>query len=282
MLCSMALPAAAELEEPFRSWNQPFEPYRVIANIYYVGTNEISSFLITTPEGHILLDGGFEETAPLIKESIARLGFDLKDVKVLINSHAHFDHAGGLATLKRWTGAEAWISSGDAPKIATGARGKSYAGKDYSFEPLAIDRTFEDGEELTLGEVTLVPRITPGHTKGCTTWTMQVAEEGVTYQVVFVGSPNILSEMPLVGNADYPEIAEDFARTFEILKELKGEVFLGSHASYYRMKKKAARLREGEKPNPFVDPEGYRAFVEGKEKRFREALREQQEAAKAP
>lgn len=270
-------PAAASPQQndaERRAWNRPVEPFRVAGNIYYVGVAGVSSFLITTPEGHILLDGGFEETVPLIQESVKKLGFKLEDVKVLINSHAHFDHAGGLAGLKRLTGAKLSVSEADAPLVSEGGRGDFYWGDKPTFEPAMVDRMLRDKDEVRLGGVTLVARITPGHTKGCTTWTTKVREGGRELDVVFVGSTTVPG-YKLVNNTKYPNIVNDYEYTFALLKSLKCDVFLGPHGSFFDMNEKRVRLAKGEKSNPFIDPRGYRQFVERTERDFRKQLQEE-------
>jgi len=211
LVCSSG--ANAQADETSRSWNRPVKPYRVIANIYYVGAAEVTSFLIVTPEGHILLDSGFAETVPQIKENIARLGFRLQDVKILLNSHAHFDHAGGLASLKELTGAKLMASEADAALLAHGGNGDFHFGNRFSYSRVTADRILHDRDRVELGGVSMTAHLTPGHTKGCTTWTMKVKEGRKQYNVVFVGSTTIPGYR-LVGNSLYPTIADDYARTF--------------------------------------------------------------------
>jgi metallo-beta-lactamase class B len=253
--------------------NQPAEPYRIAGNVYYVGASDIASYLIATPEGLMLLDGGFVETAPMIEANIVKLGFQLKDVKVLLNSHAHTDHAGGLAELKRATGAKFFAAEREAPLLARGGKGDFYFGDKATFPPIETDHTLRDGDTVTLGGTTLTAHLTPGHTMGNTTWTMQVKEGDRTLDVVFAGSTSVLDEGLLTRNAVYPEIAADYARTFRVLKSLPCDVFLGSHASFFDGPAKAKRLREGAKENPFVDPRGYREYVARNERKFEEQMR---------
>ncbi len=260
-----------------RAWNQPVKPYRVIGNIYYVGATEVSSFLITTPQGHILLDSGFEETVPLIRDNINKLGFKLEDIKVLINSHAHYDHCGGLADLKELTGAKLAASEADAALLANGGKGDFQWGDTFAYKPVTVDRKLRDRDTVELGGVVMTARLTPGHTKGCTTWTMKVEEGGRQLDVVFVGSASIPG-YKLLGNAKYTNISEDYAHTFEVLKGLKCDVFLGPHGSFFSMKEKMARLEKGEKKNPFIDPQGYRDYVERAEKNYRDQLQKESRA----
>lgn len=273
LACACAASAEAQSDETFRSWNQPITPFRIVGNIYYVGANEITSFLITTPEGHILLDGGFEETAPIIGASIRKLGFRLEDVRYLLNSQAHVDHAGGLAALQGQSGAKLVASEGDAPVIASGGKGDFAFDARFAWKPARVDRTIKDGEAVELGGVRLVARLTPGHTRGCTTWTTTVVEGGKRYEVVFVGSTKTLPDVPLVGNRAYPQIAEDFEKTFRLLRGLRCDVFLASHGSFFDLNEKIARLAAHPRRNPFADPKGYRAFLDRTEKEFRGKLK---------
>jgi metallo-beta-lactamase class B len=272
LACACAGQLAAQSTEFFRSMNRPVEPFRVVGNVYYVGANEITSFLITTPDGHIVLDGGFEETAPMIAASIRKLGFRVEDVRYLLNSQAHIDHAGGLASLQEQSGAKLVASEGDAPVLASGGKGDHAFDGRFSWRAARVDRTIEDGEAVELGGVKLVARITPGHTRGCTSWTMVVEERGDSYPVVFVGSTKALPEVPLLGNRSYPGIAEDFERSFRLLRGLRCDVFLASHGSFFDLGEKARALASGSGPNPFVDPKGYTDFLDRTEREFREKL----------
>src|SRR4051794_1720283 len=190
-------------------WYEPFPAHKVIGNVYYVGSKDLASYLITTPEGHILINSGFERTVPLIQKSVESLGFRMRDIKVLLASHAHSDHVAGHARMRELTGAKVYVMRGDDDVIRSGGKGQYlYAGSRWG--PCPVDRVLEDGEEVKLGGVTLVARLTPGHTRGCTTWTWRAADGGKEYDVVVIGSPNVNPGYRLVGNADYPEIADDF------------------------------------------------------------------------
>lgn len=274
LLAVLAVPPAVrgQADPAFRAMNQPVEPYRILGNLYYVGASDVTSFLIATSRGLILLDGGFAETAAQIRDNVARLGFQLSDVKILLNSHAHLDHAGGLAQLKAWTGARLLASAGDAPLLAAGGHGDPFFGDTHPFPPVAVDHPLRDGEAVTLGDTTLIAHLTAGHTRGCTTWSMQVADGGRLYDVVFVGSTSVLSGYRLTDHPTYPGIQEDYVHAFAVLAALPCDVFLGSHAQFYDGLDKARRLRAREKPNPFVDPQGYRAFVVRAEAAFRDQL----------
>ncbi|HEY7546370.1 MAG TPA: subclass B3 metallo-beta-lactamase [Blastocatellia bacterium] len=268
--------AFAQSDPTSREWNRPVKPYRVIGNIYYVGAAEVSSYLITTPQGHILLDSGFAETVPLIRENLAKLGFNLSDIKILIKSHAHFDHCGGLAELKELTGAKLAASEADAELLARGGKGDFQWEDKFAYRPVTVDRTLRDNDTIELGGVVMTARLTPGHTKGCTTWTMKVKDGGRELDVVFVGSASIPG-YKLVDNEKYPNIAEDYAHTFEVLKELKCDVFLAPHGSFFRMKEKMARAEKGG-ANPFIDPQSYRNYVARAEKTYRDQLQKEKQA----
>lgn len=273
---SLFLPVTAnpQADPTSRSWNQPVKPYRIIGNIWYVGASGVASFLITTSKGHILLDSGFSETVPQIKRNVAQLGFKLTDIKILISSHAHYDHVGGLAELKELTGAKLMATEPDAALLERGGKDDFQWGDKYAYKPVKPDRVLRDGDQVELGEAMLTALLTPGHTKGSTTWTMKVNEEGKQYDVVFstsVSAPGY----NLANNDKYPNIADDYRRTFQILKSLPCDIFLAPHTEFFSMKEKMARMEKGTKPNPFIDPAGYRDYVANGEKGFQKILESQ-------
>jgi len=255
-----------------RRWNRPFQPYRVIGNIYYVGTAEIAQFLIVTSAGNILIDSGFEASVPRLRENIATLGYRYEDTKFLLTSHAHIDHVQAHALVRQQTGAQVVASVRDAAFVTSGGQGESVFDGVYAWPPCPVDRRVVDGEQLTLGDTTLTAHLTPGHTLGATTWTMQVADAGRTLAVVFFPSANINRGVKLRSNPRYPQIASDFARSFELWKRLPCDVFLADHGDFYGMKDKYRQLVAGFVQNPFIDPEGYRRFINEAEQRFREQL----------
>jgi len=232
----------------------------VFGNIYYVGALGVSAYFIHTPAGAILLDGGLQETAPLIEKNIAALGFRLQDVKVLLNSHAHFDHAGGLAALQKASGAKLVASQGDAPVLRAGGGNQP---------PVRVDRVVADGETVELGGTVLTAHVTPGHTQGCTTWTTTVAEAGRSHPVVFYCSTSVVDR--LVDNPRYPSIVADYERSFALLRALPCDVFLAPHGDFFQLSAKRAKVSAGA-PNPFIDPGELRRFVDRSEQAFREAL----------
>ncbi len=276
----MPLLAQGRSEAELREMNSPVAPFHIVGNIYYVGANDVTSFLIVTPAGDILLDGGFVQTAPQIEANIRKLGFKLSNVKILLNSHAHFDHAGGLAELKRRTGAQFVAMQGDAALLARGGRGDFYFGDRLTFPAIRPDRVIHDGDTVRLGGVMLTAHLTAGHTRGCTTWTMTTEDHGKPLHVVFVGSMSVLSGYRLAGRESYPGMTADYERSFKVLRALPCDVFLGAHGSFFDLTDKRSALADSLKKNPFIDPEGYRAYVARAERTFETALRRQQAALK--
>jgi metallo-beta-lactamase class B len=245
------------------AWNQPVKPFRIIGNIYYVGAANVSSFFIRTPQGAILLDGGLPETALLIEKNIAELGFSTKDIKILLNSHAHFDHSGGLAELKKLSGAQMVASERDRPVLVAGT------GQAGTFPPVRVDRVIGDQQTVKLGYVTLTAHLTPGHTPGCTTWTMPVSDSGKTYQVVFYCSTSVVRK--LVNNSEYPDIVTDYERSFAELRKMPCDIFLGPHADFFKLEEKRKQLDAG-KLDAFVDPTEMQGYVDESERSFHEQL----------
>jgi metallo-beta-lactamase class B len=258
-------------------WTEPFPPFRIAGNLYYVGSKGLANFLITTPQGHILINSDLEASVPLIRNSVENLGFKFTDIRILLISHAHWDHDAGSAAVKKLTGAKYMVMDADVPVVESGGKTDfQYGNRPASlYPPTKVDRVLHDGDEVKLGGVTLIAHLTPGHTKGCTTWTMKVDEAGKVYDVVIVGSPNVNEGYRLVGNASYPEIASDYERTFRVLKSLPVDFFLGAHGDYFDLKTKYARLKEGA-ISPFIDPAGYKAYVADREAAFRTELAKQQ------
>jgi len=254
--------------------NQPNEPYRIADNLYYVGASDIASYLITTGSGHVIIDAGYESTVPIVRANVEKLGFKMRDVKYLVNTQAHFDHAAGFARLKALTGAQLWISERDAPVIEAGGRNDPVLkSPENHFPSVKVDRRLHDGDVVRVGDVALTARLTPGHTQGCTTWTFDARDRDRTYRVVVLGGLTILPGTRLTGNPSWPTIETDYLRTFEVLERMPVDIFLGAHRAYYDGAKKAERLRAAPNgPNPFVDPDGFRALVAGAKKRFTEQI----------
>jgi metallo-beta-lactamase class B len=252
--------------------NQPVPPFQVIGNIYYVGASDIASYLIVTPAGDILLDGGFVETAPQIEANIRTLGFKPEDVKFILSSHEHSDHAGGIAELQHVTGAKFVAIEQEVPGLTAGT----------SFPAAKPDRVIHDGDTVTLGGVTMTAHLTPGHTRGCTTWATTVKVSAQTYHVVFVGSASVLPMYKLIDRpgtpATYPGIQQDYEKTFRVLRSLPCDVFLGSHGSFYSLVDKRGVMSKSPGQNPFIDPWGYQAYILRAEAAFLKELQSEQAA----
>jgi metallo-beta-lactamase class B len=274
LLVALASPAprsrAGELSPTEKAWNQPVEPYRIMGPLYYVGASDLAVFLITTREGHILINSGFAETVPLTRESMLKLGFRFEDVKVLLASHAHSDHVAGHVLVREATGAKVMAAEGDVGVMESGGRGDFRFEGEMSWRGSPVDRVLRDGDTVSLGGVTLTARVTPGHTRGCTTWTFDLPDGGRTRKAVIVGSMSINPGVVLVANPKFPEIADEYARSFRVLRSLPVEVFLAPHVQQFGAAAKAGRL--GESPNPFVDPDGYKGALDDWEKAYREQL----------
>jgi len=272
-ILAIAQLAHGQANDLSRQMNQPVPPFHIVGNIYYVGASDITSYLIVTPAGDILLDGGFVETAPQIEANIKTLGFKLTDVKFLLNSHAHLDHAGGINELRKLSGAQFLAMDGDVAALTAGT----------AFPATAPDRVIHDGDTVKLGGVTITAHLTPGHTQGCTTWTMATIDNGKTYNVVFVGSATVLPQYKLIDRpgapATYPGIEADYEKTFRVLKSLPCDVFLGAHGSFWSMSDKRQVMATNPQQNPFIDPWGYRAYIVKAEGVFQTEL--QKERAQA-
>jgi metallo-beta-lactamase class B len=271
LILALAL-AAPMLAQTNPEWAEPFTPHAVIGNIYYVGSKGLASYLVVTKEGNILINSNLESSPPQIRASIEKLGFKFADTKILLISHAHFDHCAGSAKVKRLTGAKYMVMDADVPVIESGGKSDfQYGNSPGSLYPQAkVDRVLHDGSEVKLGDAVLVAHLTAGHTKGCTTWTTKVGGKNV----VIIGSPNVNPGYRLVNNTQYPQIAKDYEHTFAVLKSLPCDIFLGAHGSYYDMEAKFARLKASGS-NPFIDSEGYAAYVAEREKAFREEMAKQ-------
>ena len=258
----------------------PFPAHHVIGNVYFVGSKGLGIYLVTTPQGNILINSGLDESVPMIQQSVEKLGFRFNDIKILLISHAHFDHDAGAARIKKLTGAKYMVMDSDVPVVESGgAKDFAYAHTPGMLYPAAkVDRVLHDGDTVTLGDTVLTAHLTPGHTKGCTTWTMKVNEGGKSYDVVIVGSPNVNPGYKLVNNAAYPQIASDYEKTFRVLRSLHCDVFLGAHGNYYDMESKYARMTAS--ANPFVDPQGYQKYINEREQVFRAEFAHQQAAAR--
>jgi len=262
--------ALAAVAQSAHEGNNPFPPYKIIGNIYYVGADDVTSYLITTPKGHIVINAGYEDTVPIIEAGIRKLGFKPSDVKILLNGQAHFDHVAGLSGLQKITGAKIWSSEREVAVLESGGAKDPRWGREVTYPPVHVDHVVRDGETLRLGGVDLVAHLTPGHSIGCTTWTMKVADAGKSYDVVFVGGTTINPGVRFLKDPTWPGIAEDYQRTFQVLHSLPCDVFLGAHGGYYGMQEKVKRMNGP--VNPFIDPQGYRDFIDKSERTFQAQL----------
>jgi metallo-beta-lactamase class B len=261
----------AQQTEMFRQWNQPRAPFRVAGPLYYVGVAQVTSLLVTTPSGHILIDGAFEESATRILDNVRSLGFAPEDVRVLLSTHAHADHAGGLAEIRRRTHARLYAGSADVPLLAAGGRGDFAFGDELTFPPVPVDVAVKDGDRVELGGVTVRAIATPGHTKGCTSWAFTIDVDGKPLRVLVVGGTTTPG-YELVDNAKYPAIGGDFEQTFAKLNKEDVDVFFEGHGFQFGLDDKLAR-------RSFVDPEGYRARIAATAEAFRAELDKQRSPA---
>jgi metallo-beta-lactamase class B len=256
--------AHAQQQEDRTQDRVAFPAHKIIGNIHYVGTVTLNSYLITTPDGHILINTNFEGTVPLLRASVEKLGFKMTDIKIILGSHAHGDHMQGDAAVKELTGgATVMAMEQDVPALKAMTPGN---------KPHPIDRVLKDGEQVKLGGTVLTAHLTPGHTRGCTTWTMRVQEGGKPYNVV-IACAGVQENARLVNNKNYPEIADDFARSIKTYKTLPADVFLAAHSWFFDLSGKHAKL--GAATNPYIDPAGYKAWVANMEKNYNTMLAEQ-------
>ena len=253
-------------------FHREFPAFKIAGNLYWVGTADLAVYLINTPQGNILINSDFPEDVPLIKKSIEQLGFKYSDTKILLASHAHGDHDAAVGLMKKDTGARLMIMDADVAETESTAPGRPGA---------HVDRVLHDGDTVELGGSKLTAHLTPGHTKGCTTWTMQVDEGGRKLNALIIGSPNVNRGYILVGNKNYPQIADDYVKTFKVLKSLPVDLFLGAHGAYFGLKAKYEKMKSGG-PNPFIDPAGYKAYVGEREATFMEEWQRQKQNPGSP
>ena len=276
LVALLSLPLAAQIPA---DWTTPFPPFRIAGNLYYVGSGDLAAYLIVTPQGDILINGNLESSPPLIRKSVEALGFRFTDIKILLISHAHYDHCAGSAEILRETHAKYEVMAQDVSVVQSGGRTDFHYANDKSmrFPPAHVDRVLHDGDKVSLGGTTLTAHLTAGHTRGTTTWTLDENQGGRTLHVVIVGSPNVNPGYKLVGNKTYPQIASDYRHQFEVLKSLPCDIFLGAHGVYFDLDEKYKRFKSGDK-NAFIDPGGYKAYVADREQAFESELKKQSAA----
>jgi metallo-beta-lactamase class B len=259
-------------------WTTPITPFRIVGNLYYVGSKDLASYLVVTPEGDILINSNLEASVPQIRHSIEELGYRFADIRILLISHAHWDHTSGSAKVLRETGARYMVMDGDVPVVESGGE-KDFRYPETRYPPAKVDRVLHDGDQVRLGATVLVAHKTPGHTRGCTTWTLRVTDHGRTLDVVIVGSWNVNPGYRLVDRpgqpASYPGIAQDYQRTFMVLKSLPCDVFLGAHGGYFDMLEKLRRRTPETADSVWIDPQGYQSRVQEREKAFQAELARQ-------
>ena len=271
--------AAVPVPAPRPEWTRPHAPFHIAGNLYYVGSEDLASYLIATPKGLILINSNLESSVPQIRTSVESLGFHFSDIRILLISHAHFDHCAGSAAIERMTGAKYEVMDADVSVVQSGGKTdfQYAAAPSMHFLPAHVDRVLHDGDAVTLGGTTLTAHLTPGHTRGTTTWTMNETDGGRTLHVVIVGSPNVNPGYKLVGNQAYPHIADDYRRGFQALKGMPCDLFLGAHGAYFGLNAKYTRFKAGDR-NAFIDPAGYKAYIDEREQAFEAEFRRQQEA----
>ena len=264
--------AAGLLAQGNPDWHAKFPAFQIAGNLYYVGTADLAVYLIHTPRGNILINSDFKQDLPVIKKSIQELGFKYNDTKIILISHAHGDHDEGTGVIKSETGAKLMVMDADVAAEQSTAPGRPGA---------HVDRVLHDGATVELGGSKLVAHLTPGHTPGCTTWTMQVQDGARKLNAVIIGSPNVNPGYILVGNKNYPGIADDYVKTFAVLKALPCDLFLGAHGGYFGLKAKYAKMKAGDK-DAFIDPDGYKAFVAEHDDTFRKEWDRQKQNPGSP
>ena len=284
LVALMSLTAAVEAQTPkdllaamLVKWNKPTEPFKMIGSVYYVGTEGLASYLITSPQGHVLVDTVMPDATSQIKANIEKLGFKVTDIKYLLNTHAHIDHTGGLAEMKAASGAQLVAGEADKPLLEGGYYPGAREETALNFPPVKVDRTVREGDKVTVGDVTLIARETPGHSPGCTSWEFSVKDGDATRSALIFCSGTVALNR-LVTNPTHPGIVTDYRKTFARAKDMKVDVLLAPHPEMYRMQDKRAMLSDGA-PNPFVNPGEFNAYAATLEKAFDDALAQQTAAA---
>jgi metallo-beta-lactamase class B len=263
VLTLAALCGLAFAEDP-ENWKRPFPAFRVVGNLYYVGTEDLACYLITTPQGHFLINTGLKQSAPLIRASIEKLGFKLSDVKILLTMQAHYDHVAAMAEIQKASGARMYATPGDRAALESGGKIDGFGDKpEYQYAPIHVDKLLKDGEIIQLGGTAVKVLLHSGHTKGSASYSLTVDDNGTKKPVLIVNLPSVVQ--PLVGNQKYPNIVADYERTFAAQKALHPGIWLAGHAAQFDMQAK-------EKAGSFDDPKGYTEAVDKLEKAYRERL----------
>jgi len=257
-----------------------FPPIRIVGNLYYVGDDDFASYLIVTPKGSVLINTGFEYSVPEIQSRVRTLGFRFSDIKILLVTHAHSDHAAGEAKVKKLTGAKMYAMQEEVELLETGGKTDYLFGSSGWFPPVKVDRALHDGEQIELGGVVITAYLHPGHTKGSTSFATEIADGGKTYRVLIANLGNINEGTVLLHNPKYPKIAQDYARTFQMQKELACDIFLTSHAGQFGLLSKWHR-GDAYDPDRFVDPAGYARAVVRSEDRYLRQLQQERDEEKA-
>ncbi len=274
LACALTLVSTAQLQAQREDWTMPFPGHRVIANLYAVGTFGLGVFLVTSDEGHILINTGLEDSIPLIRDNIESVGFRLEDVKILLTMQSHWDHTAALAEIKKITGAEMWATSDDARVLEDGGFSDPHFGGRESFKPVSVDKIISDGEVIELGDIRLQVYEHPGHTEGSSSYSMQVRENGRDYAVVIANMGTINSGKKLVVDPTYPGVADDFAETYTRQKAMDVDVWVAAHGGQYGLHDKY-QPGQAYSPDTFVDPDGFAAAVERLERIYLEQLAEE-------
>ncbi|MDA9509125.1 beta-lactamase [Bradyrhizobium sp. CCBAU 11386] len=280
-LCALVLfvPAAQAqtiksfLAAVMQKWTAPFEPFQLVDNIYYVGTDGIAVYVIKTSQGLVLMDTAMPQSTGMIKDNIAKLGFKVADIKIILNTHAHLDHTGGFAEIKKETGAQLIAGERDKPLLEGGYYPGDEKNEDLAFPAVKVDRAVKEGDKVTLGDTTLTAHATPGHSPGCTSWEMTVKDGKENREVLFFCSGTVALNR-LVGQPTYPGIVDDYRATFAKAKAMKIDVLLGPHPEVYGMQAKRAEMKEGA-PNPFVKPGEIATYATGLSEDFDKQLAKQ-------
>ncbi len=266
----------ALVKPPFtqKSWTKDFKPFRIAGNLYYVGTYDLACYLITTPQGHILINTGIDGSMPMIRKHIEKLGFKFSDIKILLTTHVHFDHVGDMAAIKKATGAQMMINEYDTAVAADGGKSDYIFGSmvGASFQPFTVDRVLHDHDTVQLGGMKIIMLHHPGHTKGACSYIFDVKDEIRSYRVLIANMPSILDEADLAGMPAYPNIAKDYGYTLDALKKLQFDIWLASHASQFGLHEKRKHVH-GYRPEVFIDRKGYDEAIDNLQKKYQEKLR---------